>query len=170
MSGAKASAALLKVASLIKSVGGKSKSSACSKDAGKVPCDLLNLPTNELPCEMAARVQKLFQYIGSKCNQGWVAKYSGVVKQLITFSAPKNGVTCEEAAGPSIQLKSGMSSPNSKFYGKGECSLRKKLVGFADNAVNFGLELFKNSLAKEDFEKKMNSKLVSRYHTILKVS
>ena len=169
ISGAKASAALLKVASLIKSVGGKSKNSACSKDAGKVPCDLLNLPTSELPCEMAARVQKLFEYIGSKCNENWVAKYTGVVKQLVTFSSPKNGITCAEAAGPKIQLKSGFNAPNSKFHGRGDCNLKNKLRPFSQNAIEFGLELFEKSLTKEGFEKKMTSKLISRYHTILKV-
>ena len=154
---------------MIKSVGGKSKNSACSKDAGKVPCDLLNLPTSELPCEMAARVQKLFEYIGSKCNENWVAKYSGVVKQLVTFSSPKNGITCAEAAGPKIQLKSGFNAPNSKFHGRGDCNLKNKLRPFSKNAIEFGLDLFENSLTKEGFEKKMKSKLISRYHTILKV-
>ena len=90
----------------------------CIPDLHIVRCKLLEFPPSEHACQLAKRVQKLFNVVvrGCKMSNKWNRKWSVTMQRLLTNSLPTSG-TCPELI--SVR-RFGHPDDNSDDYGDDE--------------------------------------------------
>ena len=68
--------------------------------AGQLPCEMLNMPKNQLACQLAQRIEKIVDYLSPLCDDNWVRNYSGYMRALNESSKPADGSEC-----PSLEIE-----------------------------------------------------------------
>lgn len=66
----------------------------CNLEAGKLPCHMLAFPKNTMACDLAGRIAKIVDYIGTKCDTTWNQIWGQKVRELVRDSMPDDGATC----------------------------------------------------------------------------
>lgn len=66
----------------------------CNLEAGKLPCHMLDFPKNTMACDLAGRIAKIIDYMGTKCDTEWNQIWGGRVRTLIRDSMPNDGSAC----------------------------------------------------------------------------
>ena len=69
-------------------------------EAGQLPCEMLNMPKNQLACQLAQRIEKIVDYLSPLCDDNWVRNYSGYMRALNESSKPADGSEC-----PSLEIE-----------------------------------------------------------------
>ena len=154
-----ASIAFSEVATKINQLG-KSKNmqhgtAVCNPGSGKVPCDLLDIPTDELPCQMAERLKILYDYVSESCSPKWHRRNEDALRLLFEFSAPKDGSECPS---PFVVLK--MAGPKI-------CHLGSEVERLGGSPVEFSTQRFFEALREANMRKR--GRLVRRYESLLKL-
>ena len=68
--------------------------------AGQLPCEMLNMPKNQLACQLAQRIEKIVDYLSLLCDDNWVRNYSGYMRALNESTKPADGSEC-----PSLEIE-----------------------------------------------------------------
>ena len=68
--------------------------------AGQLPCEMLNMPKNQLACQLAQRIEKIVDYLSPLCDDNWVRNYSGYMRALNESTKPADGSEC-----PSLEIE-----------------------------------------------------------------
>ena len=50
-------------------------------NAGKMPCQLLDFPTDEMACQLALRAKEVYEYMSERCDLEWRQYYGNVIKK-----------------------------------------------------------------------------------------
>lgn len=61
---------------------------------------MLNMPKNQLACQLAQRIEKIVDYLSPMCDENWVRNYSGYMRALNQSSKPADGSEC-----PSLEIE-----------------------------------------------------------------
>lgn len=155
----------------------------CAAGAGKVPCHLLSMPSDELPCQLVRRMKNLYDFVSESCNAKFARKYQRIMDNLMLVSLPRNGKQCPQSDSihsrfSGIMLKSAKStSPKVKSQKTNVpaiprrfCSLEGRIGDNADGFFKFGLEKISETMELEGHEKQQINRISRRYGSLIKVS
>jgi len=107
-------------------LGGKMPSSECElKDAGKMPCDLLEFPKREIACQLAARAERLYRYLTERCSKNWTTSFGEIIEDLKISSQPGDGAVCP-SIGENAPAKA-VSGMNKAFFDEYGVTLTQSL-------------------------------------------
>ena len=67
--------------------------------AGKLPCEMLEMPKNQLACQVTSRIRSIFDYVSARCDSNWNNHYGALMDELEAAAAPVDGSDC-----PSVDL------------------------------------------------------------------
>lgn len=68
---------------------------SCELDAGRIDCNFLHFPHTEHRCQLIRRIEWVYRYMASYCNDPWRAKYDPIMDRILDGSGGyKNGEEC----------------------------------------------------------------------------
>ena len=159
----KAAFAFNALVKLIVELGDKNAKLHCDATflaASVVPCDMLNILTDELACQMANRVEKLLKYVSSKCNSQWNRASRQYMRQLKQATLPTDSTTCPELeSGFQVVLKSAADT----------CLLSEEIHAVRGNVAQQGIGKLRHVVANESVNPKFAGQIVRRYEPLLKL-
>ena len=66
---------------------------------------MLEMPKNQLACQVTGRMKAIFEYVSQRCDDNWTRHYGSLMDSLEAASAPVDGSECPHVdaglAGPS---------------------------------------------------------------------
>ncbi|CAG5096014.1 Oidioi.mRNA.OKI2018_I69.XSR.g14439.t1.cds [Oikopleura dioica] len=65
-------------------------------NAGKMPCQLLDFPTDERACQLALRAKEVYEYMSERCDLEWRQYYGNIIDELIESSENSDGSPCSD--------------------------------------------------------------------------
>ena len=157
----KAAVAFNALVKLIVELGDKDAKLPCDETyswEGLVPCNMLDIPTGELACQMANRVETLFKYVSGKCSNQWNRANRRYMRRLKQASLPSDSATCPGVdGGYQVFLKSAAEN----------CLLSEELQDV--NVSQRGTGKFRDALANESVNPKFRGQMIRRYEPLLKL-
>lgn len=68
---------------------------SCELDAGRIDCNFLHFPHTEHRCQLIRRIEWVYRYMASYCNDPWRAKYDPIMDRILDGSGGyKKGEDC----------------------------------------------------------------------------
>ena len=66
-----------------KAIGQRARLPSCDlKRAGRIPCELLDMPENGEICDLMGRIRNLFQHVSKSCNKEWKVYFGDVIEHI----------------------------------------------------------------------------------------